>query len=93
MILALHNAFAAGRIKGSGLDYLLPVLTSKLQDRFCRFVDGGAGVGSTGKTYDRILTECLSEKNQQHAKITCYEPLEENFAVMTGRLEHEVNHR
>ncbi len=87
MLFALHNAFSAGRLNQSGLNYLLPALTHRLQTRFCRFVDGGAGIGDTAKAYNQILRSNLNDENKPHARLTCYEPLKENFVVMNERLK------
>jgi FkbM family methyltransferase len=86
MLLALHNAFASGRLKGNALDALLPRFVAGMQQRLCRFVDGGAGVGHTGLAYRRVLHEQLNSKFHNDARVVCYEPLEENFREMSGRL-------
>ena len=93
MLLALHEAFASSRLTGSGLDYLLPRLVAKLQSQFCRFVDVGAGVGTTALEYHKILQTSLDtgllrrlRGDRPPASITCYEPLPENFAELSKRL-------
>ncbi|MDJ0929225.1 MAG: FkbM family methyltransferase [Gammaproteobacteria bacterium] len=93
MLLALHDAIAVSRLKSSGLDYLLPRLVAKLQSQFCRFVDVGAGVGTTALEYHEILKQSLGTGFLRHlrgdgprASITCYEPLPENFAELSKRL-------
>ena len=86
MFLALHNAFASGRIKGNALDTLLPRFVDAMQEDLCRFVDGGAGIGHTALAYQRILNDRLRPELRERARIHCYEPLEENFLEMSGRL-------
>ena len=86
MLLAFHNAFASARVEDTALDFMLPALTKKLQNGFCHYVDGGAGIGHTGLAYNRILEASLEEPNKGRARITCYEPLAENFAEMSKRL-------
>jgi FkbM family methyltransferase len=82
MLLALHNAFEANRIEGSAIHYILDRVTN---DHFCRFIDGGAGIGSETKRYLKIF-----EKNYvKNGHVTCYEPLPENFATMKERLPIE----
>ena len=61
-------------------------LTKKLQNEFCHFVDGGAGIGHTGLTYNRVLDACLDDEIKGSARIICYEPLAENFVEMSTRL-------
>ena len=87
MLLAFHNAFAESRLEGNGMDFMLPLLTRRLQEKFCHFVDGGAGIGHTGQGYQRVLESCLDERNKDGARISCYEPLEENFVEMSKRLD------
>ena len=93
MMLALHDALAASRLKGNALEFLLPRLVDKLQTQFCRFADVGAGVGTTAVEYHRILEKRLNPGllrrlagERSPASITCYEPLPENFAELTRRL-------
>lgn len=86
MFLALHNAFASGRIKGNALDTLLPRFVDAMQEEMCRFVDGGAGIGHTALAYQRILNTHLRAPVRERARIHCYEPLAENFREMSGRL-------
>lgn len=86
MLLAFHNAFSNARLTDNALDFMLPALTRRLQDGFCRYVDGGAGIGHTAQTYSRILDTNLGDDIKPYAKVVCYEPLPENFAEMTQRL-------
>lgn len=86
MLLAFHNAFASSRVEGNAIDFILPAMTKKLQKDFRHYVDGGAGIGHTGLEYNRILESCLEDENKADARITCYEPLSENFTEMTKRL-------
>jgi FkbM family methyltransferase len=86
MLLAFHNAFSSKRIAGAAVDFVLPTLAKHLQGGFCRFVDGGAGIGGTAVEYDKVLEANLDEANAGSATVTCYEPLAENFAELSQRL-------
>lgn len=86
MILAFHNAFSSDRLTGNAIDFILPKLAKDFSEEFCRFVDGGAGIGGTAMEYSRILAANLDESAFNKARITCYEPLLENYTEMTNRL-------
>lgn len=86
MLLAFHNAFENDRLSDSAIDFILPTLTKELSNEFCRFVDGGAGIGGTAIAYNRILESNLDNDIKEQACIVCYEPLIENFSEMSKRL-------
>lgn len=67
------------------LDLLLPQLTRALQGEFIYWVDGGAGVGSTGASYAAILDRELDEEIREKSLVACYDPLPENAAVLRDR--------
>ena len=71
MLPAFHNAFASSRLKDNAMDFMLSALTKKLQNEFCHFVDGGAGIGHTGLTYNRVLDVCPDDEIKGSARITC----------------------
>ena len=91
MLLSFHNAFAEKRIKGSAIDVCLPLFIRLLQDKFQKFVDGGAGVGQTTEFYKKSLLENLNSENHSTALITCYEPLPENFENLKEKFGFDNN--
>lgn len=86
VLLAFHDAFSGSRLSGHAIDFILPTITKRFQDQFCRYVDGGAGVGVTALQYSRILESSLEGEAKAAASIVCYEPLVENFKEMSTRL-------
>jgi len=82
MLDIFHRYFTANKILGSLIDFVLPKLIKEFQSEFCRFADCGAGIGHTSLHYQKLLMQNLSFDIQNHALISCYEPLPENFVQL-----------
>lgn len=76
-------------IQKDALSATLPILINALQEQFCKFADCGAGVGIKSAQFSDMLKNGLTEANWKYAELHLYEPLAQNYSVLSQKMAGE----